>query len=468
MVGPGWSADPPPIRRACLAVCATRLPTCPRRLPGHGLWPASTGRAREPMARPSSWRPPAAAADALAMRADALGASTGSAAASVARASARLRPSSSVSRPAAALERTWTPRHRGRAPARGPESARRGHRRGRGATAELDGQAGALTGPTTPAPSAPTAPAGFASTPGMGSGLGRRRSADEPAARAPGGMPVRLGACRCRWRCRGSQRPPYPRMDPDSTFGDGVAVRLPDGSTALAPNKVAADAVRHALTQLGVPYQWGGTAPGVGLDCSGLTQWAYRKGTYTFRGWPRSRTSAPRSTPGRCASKDLAVWDGHVAMIVGKGDDGRRGRHPGAAVAGANHQRRAGISWLLPAHRLTGSRCATVRHAAVCGCPRRVRPCVLRSRCRCCPAAPTWSPERCCGCAGDAVDLRRDGAPVRRHDVPGAGHAGRGGPGRRGAGRAAGSGPDRRTAMPKRSSTAVGRWCRCAWRSPSH
>ncbi len=33
--------------------------------------------------------------------------------------------------------------------------------------------------------------------------------------------------------------------------------------------------VGHALTQLGVPYEWGGTTPGVGFDCSGLVQWAY-------------------------------------------------------------------------------------------------------------------------------------------------------------------------------------------------
>ncbi len=35
------------------------------------------------------------------------------------------------------------------------------------------------------------------------------------------------------------------------------------------------EVVRHAMTQLGVPYVWGGTTPGVGFDCSGLVQWAY-------------------------------------------------------------------------------------------------------------------------------------------------------------------------------------------------
>ena len=78
-------------------------------------------------------------------------------------------------------------------------------------------------------------------------------------------------------------------------LGDGVAVRLPDGSTMTAPNAVAASAVRHTVTQLGVPYQWGGTTPGVGLDCSGLTQWArITKRDLIFRAWPRNRTWAPR------------------------------------------------------------------------------------------------------------------------------------------------------------------------------
>jgi hypothetical protein len=36
-----------------------------------------------------------------------------------------------------------------------------------------------------------------------------------------------------------------------------------------------AEALKHGETQDGVPYEWGGTSPGIGFDCSGLTQWAY-------------------------------------------------------------------------------------------------------------------------------------------------------------------------------------------------
>lgn len=39
----------------------------------------------------------------------------------------------------------------------------------------------------------------------------------------------------------------------------------------------AAQIIRNAETQLGVPYVWGGESPGKAFDCSGLTQWAYSK-----------------------------------------------------------------------------------------------------------------------------------------------------------------------------------------------
>lgn len=39
----------------------------------------------------------------------------------------------------------------------------------------------------------------------------------------------------------------------------------------------AIGAVRAALSQLGVPYVWGGATPGKGFDCSGLTMWAYKQ-----------------------------------------------------------------------------------------------------------------------------------------------------------------------------------------------
>ena len=42
-------------------------------------------------------------------------------------------------------------------------------------------------------------------------------------------------------------------------------------------NGASVAAVSAAESQLGVPYLWGGEQPGVGFDCSGLVQWAYKQ-----------------------------------------------------------------------------------------------------------------------------------------------------------------------------------------------
>ncbi|MUL46725.1 NlpC/P60 family protein [Mycobacterium sp. CBMA293] len=107
------------------------------------------------------------------------------------------------------------------------------------------------------------------------------------------------------------------RQSDPGKFGAGESVTLPDGSTAAAPNRVAADAVRHALTQLGVPYVWGGTTPGVGLDCSGLTQWAYQEAGLDLPRLAQEQDVGATVDRGSLRPGDLAVWDGHVAMIVG-------------------------------------------------------------------------------------------------------------------------------------------------------
>lgn len=177
-----------------------------------------------------------------------------------------------------------------------------------GLRAELDHQAGAVTAPAAGAPPAAgrhagsggflPATSGSAPTAAPVSGWGR--TADLPAGSGTDRSEAVVGL-----------------RDP-GMFGDGVAVRLPDGSTATAPNAVAASAVRHALTQLGVPYRWGGTTPGVGLDCSGLTQWAYREAGLDIPRLAQEQDIGKAVSAATLRPGDLAVWDGHVAMIVGE------------------------------------------------------------------------------------------------------------------------------------------------------
>ncbi len=95
----------------------------------------------------------------------------------------------------------------------------------------------------------------------------------------------------------------------------GVSVPVP------APSTVGQAAVNSALSQLGTPYVWGGSAPG-GFDCSGLVSWAYGQNGislphYTGSLWAMgTHISASELAPG-----DLVFYNGlnHVGMYIGNG-----------------------------------------------------------------------------------------------------------------------------------------------------
>jgi cell wall-associated NlpC family hydrolase len=107
---------------------------------------------------------------------------------------------------------------------------------------------------------------------------------------------------------------------PSSSFGSGTTINLPNGlGTVSAPNERAAIAVRAALTQLGVPYQWGGNTPGQGLDCSGLTHWAYGQAGIGIPRLADEQTMGAKVAESDLAPGDLVVWSGHVAMYLGDG-----------------------------------------------------------------------------------------------------------------------------------------------------
>ena len=94
---------------------------------------------------------------------------------------------------------------------------------------------------------------------------------------------------------------------------------LNDHSATPAPSGAAERAVAAAKTALGTPYQWGGNMPGQGLDCSGLTQWAYKQAGIDLPRTADAQAIGPRIPQHQLRPGDLAVWDGHVAMVVGGG-----------------------------------------------------------------------------------------------------------------------------------------------------
>jgi cell wall-associated NlpC family hydrolase len=95
----------------------------------------------------------------------------------------------------------------------------------------------------------------------------------------------------------------------------GVSVPVP------APSSVGQAAVNSALSQLGVPYVWGGSSPG-GFDCSGLVAWAYGQSGISLPHYTGALWSVgTHVSPSELAPGDLVFYNGlgHVGMYIGNG-----------------------------------------------------------------------------------------------------------------------------------------------------
>ena len=80
--------------------------------------------------------------------------------------------------------------------------------------------------------------------------------------------------------------------------------------------------VDFARSQIGVPYEWGGSTPNVGLDCSGLTSWCWKQATGIWIGRTDSTqySSARWRGPLSEAQPGDVLWtSGHVGICTSAG-----------------------------------------------------------------------------------------------------------------------------------------------------
>lgn len=104
--------------------------------------------------------------------------------------------------------------------------------------------------------------------------------------------------------------------------------------------------VAAAVSQLGVPYVWGGTTPGIGLDCSGLTQYCYAQAGISIPRNSEDQASAGRRVPLSEAKPGDILWrPGHVAIYAG-GDEYIHEPHTGDVC-----RRTSGIAYFTCAIR---------------------------------------------------------------------------------------------------------------------
>ena len=124
-----------------------------------------------------------------------------------------------------------------------------------------------------------------------------------------------------------------------SQAASATGVTLEGSTNGSAAGRAA---VAAAETQLGVPYVYGGENPGVGFDCSGLTQWAWAQAGVTIprtseTQWSSSFTQVPLNAlePGDLVFSEGSP-PGHVVMYVGPGSSGSQvfieAPHTGEAV----------------------------------------------------------------------------------------------------------------------------------------
>ena len=90
-----------------------------------------------------------------------------------------------------------------------------------------------------------------------------------------------------------------------------------------APSSRAGVAVQSALAQLGVPYQFARSSPGVAFDCSGLTKYAWAQAGVSLPHYSKAQYELGPRIPIQAVQPGDLIFSrtpiGHVAIYIGNG-----------------------------------------------------------------------------------------------------------------------------------------------------
>ncbi len=107
----------------------------------------------------------------------------------------------------------------------------------------------------------------------------------------------------------------------DSNNGGGSSSSS-NSSSGGGSNNYGGSVVAAAQSQLGVPYVWGGTAWGSGLDCSGLTSGCWKRAAGIWIGrttWEQIASAQWTGSVSEAQAGDVYACGSHVAIATGGG-----------------------------------------------------------------------------------------------------------------------------------------------------
>lgn len=107
----------------------------------------------------------------------------------------------------------------------------------------------------------------------------------------------------------------------DSGNGGGSSSSS-NSSSGGGSNNYGGSVVAAAQSQLGVPYVWGGTAWGSGLDCSGLTSGCWKRAAGIWIGrttWDQIASAQWTGSVSEAQAGDVYACGSHVAIATGGG-----------------------------------------------------------------------------------------------------------------------------------------------------